>query len=305
MSKSDLIKPKQSHKTDLLDLQKFSLAGKIAHTSLKIKEFYEFFDGKVYISFSGGKDSTVLLDIARKIYPKIPAVFIDTGLEYPEIVDFVRSTENVLFIKPKMSFFEVIKKHGYPVISKEQSLYIYQIKNSKSEKLIDMRLNGVSHYRDKKRFKLSEKWKYLLDAPFKISDKCCSELKLKPVSYYEKKHSCHPIIGTMATDSSHRKQKYMQNGCNIFDGKRPISKPLSIWNESDIWDYIRKFEIPYSKVYDMGYDRTGCMFCLYGCHMEKNDRFEIMKKTHPRLFDYCMNVLKISDVLKWYPKMRL
>lgn len=88
----------------------------------RIEEWVEHFgiDG-VYVSFSGGKDSTVLLDICRKMYPEIKACFIDTGLEYPEIREFVNNFDNVDIVKPKMNFKQVIQKYGYPFISKEAS----------------------------------------------------------------------------------------------------------------------------------------------------------------------------------------
>ena len=83
-----------------------------------ITEWYKHWEEKVYVAFSGGKDSTVLLHLVRSIYPEVPAVFSDTGLEYPEIKAFVRSVENVVWLRPKMSFKEVIEKYGYPVVSK-------------------------------------------------------------------------------------------------------------------------------------------------------------------------------------------
>lgn len=73
----------------------------------------------VCVSFSGGKDSTVLLDITRKIYPHVPAVFSNTGLEYPEIQKFVKGYDNVDIVIPEMRFDEVIKTYGYPLIGKE------------------------------------------------------------------------------------------------------------------------------------------------------------------------------------------
>lgn len=72
-------------------------------------------------SFSGGKDSTVLLHIVREMYPNIPAVYCNTGLEYPEITQFVKTFDNVTILKPKMSFFKVCEKYGFPLISKEVS----------------------------------------------------------------------------------------------------------------------------------------------------------------------------------------
>ena len=102
--------------------QALPLEAKIIMSKQRIREFVSEYgiDG-VYVSFSGGKDSTVLLHLARSIFPEIPAVFIDTGLEYPEIREFVKSFENVKWLKPKMTFKQVIKKYGYPFISKEVS----------------------------------------------------------------------------------------------------------------------------------------------------------------------------------------
>lgn len=77
------------------------------------------------VSFSGGKDSTVLLHIARQIYPNIPAVFSNTGLEYPEIQRFVKSFNNVDIVVPSMRFDDVITTYGYPLIGKEVAEAIY------------------------------------------------------------------------------------------------------------------------------------------------------------------------------------
>ena len=89
--------------TDLKDLQSMDLGMKIQTTMAKFMEFYNHFNGQVYVAFSGGKDSTVLLDIVRKIHPEVPAVFVDTGLEYPEVKEFVKSWDNVEIIRPRMS----------------------------------------------------------------------------------------------------------------------------------------------------------------------------------------------------------
>ena len=108
--------------SDLYQMQSLPLQAKIQMTRRRISEWVDAFgeDG-IYVSFSGGKDSTVLLDIVRKDYPDVKAVFVDTGLEYPEIRSFVKGFENVDWIKPKMNFKQVIEKYGYPFISKEVS----------------------------------------------------------------------------------------------------------------------------------------------------------------------------------------
>lgn len=108
--------------SDLYQMQSLSLRAKISMTKRRINEWVDMYgeDG-VYVSFSGGKDSTVLLDIARQLYPNIKAVFVDTGLEYPEIRLFVKTVSNVDWIRPKLTFRQVIEKYGYPFISKEVS----------------------------------------------------------------------------------------------------------------------------------------------------------------------------------------
>lgn len=106
---------------ELQKLQDLPLERKVLVTQTRIIEWYKRFDGQVYISFSGGKDSTVLLHIDREIYPDIPAVFVDTGIEYPEIRQFVKTFDNVTILRPKMRFDEVLRKYGYPIISKEVS----------------------------------------------------------------------------------------------------------------------------------------------------------------------------------------
>ena len=104
---------------ELRILQNYPLEMKIERTKRRIQEWVDYYgeDG-VYVSFSGGKDSTVLLDIVRSMYPDVGAVFSNTGLEYPEIVDFVKTFDNVTIIKPEKTFKKVIEEKGYPVVSK-------------------------------------------------------------------------------------------------------------------------------------------------------------------------------------------
>lgn len=107
--------------SDLYQMQSLPLESKIRMTERRLQDWYDYYEGQVYVSFSGGKDSTVLLHIARRLFPDIKAVFVDTGLEYPEIRDFVKTFDNVDWLKPKMNFRQVIEKYGYPFISKEVS----------------------------------------------------------------------------------------------------------------------------------------------------------------------------------------
>ena len=284
-------------KEDLKAMQELSLEQKIKITQTRIIEWYQQNEGKVYVSFSGGKDSTVLLDLVRRIYPDVPAVYIDTGLEYPELREFVKQIENVVWLKPKLTFRQVIEKYGYPVISKEQSAFISEYRRTRSEKLKSIRMFGNKYGLGK----ISEKWKYLINAPFLIDDRCCDVMKKAPAKKFEHDSGLKPIIATMACESNQRKSNWIMYGCNAFDAKRPTSRPISFWTEQDILEYLVRFNIPYAPVYGKivmdenkvlhttKCDRTGCVFCAFGCHLEKEpNRFQRLKQTHPKLWSYCM-----------------
>lgn len=262
---------------------------------------------KIYVSFSGGIDSTVLLHITRQIYPDVVALYIDTGLEYPEIKQFVKTINNVQIIRPEMSFKEVITNYGYPIISKEVSKRVYEyhngIKKGKLEStLAYQEFNGIRLQTNGKKSTFNKtKWKFLVDAPFKISHKCCDIMKKKPAKRFEEETGLHPIVGTMADESLTRLSVWYQNGCNAFDSKRPISKPLSFWTKQDILEYIKTYNIPYSEVYGdilqdengkyytTGVDGTGCVFCLYGIQEEENpNRLQQLEITHNKLYKYCL-----------------
>ena len=280
--------------------QGLPLEAKIILSQKKIIEFYEHFQGSVYISFSGGKDSTVLLDLVRSIYPKVPAVFVDTGLEYPEIKEFVKTIDNVIWLKPDMPFTQVITKYGYPVASKKIAGMIRVIQNpTKNNKASQkLYLEGVKKDGSKGKYKLPKKWKKLIKSGFKVSDRCCHIMKKKPFKKYEKEHKRYGIIGTMACDSEQRKLGYLISGCNTLEGKKK-SRPMSFWLTKDVWQYIKGKGLSYCDVYKNSHvDNTGCMFCMFGVHLEKSpNRFQAMKLTHPKLWDYCINKLGCGKVL--------
>ena len=269
----------------------------------RIKEFYEHNEGKVYVSFSGGKDSTVLLHLVRRIYPEVEGVFANTGLEYPEIVDFVKTKNNVTMVRPEMPFNQVIKTYGYPVISKNVSRYVRDLRNPSDGNFKTKQLR-LGLLKDKSKMGvLSKKWRYLVDAPFKCSEQCCDIMKKKPMKKFNKVSGKFPIIGTMIEESSSRKYAYKKTGC--FNKLKNQLTPMSFFSEKDVWDYIKKYNLSYSKIYDMGEKRTGCMFCMFGVQFDhkKSDkglnRFQRMETSHPQQYKYCMEQLGIKEVLKY------
>lgn len=277
-------------KQELYRLQALPLDEKIAIAQKAIREFVEHFGiDCIYISFSGGKDSTVLIHLCRQLYPDLVGLYSDTGLEFPEIRDFVQTFDNITIVTPKMHHREMLKKCGYPVVSKEQAEWIYRIRSGTSSGAIQKAFYGLNLDGTPTRFKLSEQWKYLLNAPFNIGSGCCKEMKLKPIAEYVKKTGRVPIMGTTASESALRAQKFMQYGFYNLEGKKAQCTPMSIWTDEDVWEYIRRFNLPYCKIYDMGYDRTGCVFCMFGAHLDKEpNRFQKLQRTHPDLWRYCM-----------------
>jgi len=279
--------------------QGLPIKAKILFSELRIREWYNHWEGQVYVAFSGGKDSTVLLHLVRSQYPKVPAVFVDTGLEFPEIRDFVKSIDNVIWVKPKKTFKQTIEQYGYPVISKDVAHKVKTLQNPTERNVLNTAIIR-GKVKGKIMGRLSKKWLFLENAPFKISDYCCDILKKNPVKAYEKESGRKGFIGVMASDSLLRQKMYLKNGCNVFNGTQPLSRPLSIWLEDDIWEYIKQNQLKYSSIYDMGYNRTGCAFCMFGIHMEKGEnRFDKMKRTHPKMYDYCMNNLGLKEVLRY------
>ena len=276
-------------------------------TKNRIREWYEHQDGEVYVSFSGGKDSTVLKHIVDSVYEDVPSVFVNTGLEYPEVRQFALKQKNVIRLDPKMKFYDVVEKQGYPVVSKEQSQFIYEYRTTTSEKLRETRLNGNASGRGR----IFGKQKYLINAPFKISHMCCHVMKKYPFKSYERKTKKHPMLGSMADESFLRKSSWLRYGCNAFERYRPISQPISFQTEQDVLQYIYENKLDIASVYGKvilengqykltGIQRTGCMWCLLGVHNEPEpNRFQIMKKTHPKQYEYCMNNLNLKQVLEY------
>jgi len=279
--------------------QSLPLEMKVELSLRRIRQWCEHWDDDVYVAFSGGLDSTVLLHLARQVLPDCPAVFHDTGLEFPEIRDFVKTVDNVTWTKPRMTFKQVLEKYGYPVVSKRVSQYVGEVQRTKSDRLRKLRMEGIKGNGEYTELgKISDKWQYLVDAPFSISDKCCTIFKKEPSLKYEKETGRKGMIGTRTEEGTQRELTYLQYGCNGYDMSRPRSTPLSFWLHKDILQYIKENNLPYSKVYDMGHARTGCMFCMLGCHLETKNRFQLMEKSHPKLHNYCINKLGLGKILK-------
>ncbi|WP_285055173.1 phosphoadenosine phosphosulfate reductase family protein [Pedobacter ginsengisoli] len=310
----------------------------------RIAEFMIEVDGEVYNCFSGGKDSRTVLDLIEGIYDgrykhhlpthiyqkvishqKPPNIFCNTGLEFPEIVTYVKSFDRVRILKPKMGFTKVIKEVGVAVGSKKIAMMIRRLKGYIANPQLsnaatkNLYLNGIKQDGSISiGSMLPKRWRKLLDAPFLVSDQCCDIFKKEPFRRFEDETGKRPIIGTTVGESAQRKISYYITGCNSFEAGKEKCRPISIWTEKDVWDYANLHHVKHCEVY---YDRvkmveqidgsfierylpgekgTGCLFCQFGIHMDdkkKNNRIQRLAISHPKYYDIVINKCNLKEVM--------
>lgn len=268
---------------DLREKQSWTLMQKIDHSLSVIEAFLAHTNSKAYVSFSGGKDSTVLLRLCRIIKPDIKAVFCNTGVEFPDIVKFVRQTDNVKIIRPEKTIKQIIAEYGFPLVSKNASQKIWYSKHRPNTQRAKTALGSTP-------YSIANRWMFLIDKTYDTSEKCCTYLKKRPFEKFEKETKLHPIMGTMTDESFIRQTAYLQRGgCNSFVSSRMSSNPLSIWTEQDVWDYIKMQNIEIAEIYHKGARRTGCVGCGFGAYNKDDYRFELLHDLYPRFYNTFMN----------------
>ncbi|MCI9319687.1 MAG: phosphoadenosine phosphosulfate reductase family protein [Lachnospiraceae bacterium] len=276
----------------LASLRSMPLEAKIVQTKFLIRKAVSIFgEEKCYISYSGGKDSTVLSHITKQLYPNILHLFANTTNEYPETLKHVQwekneNGTNIITVFPIdthgeiWTFKKVVKKYGYPMFSKRISNAIRTYQHARTEYTKQNSINYINN-----NFKKYEKY---IDFP--ISDKCCDKLKKEPLRRKAKELGMDCVIlGVLASESHQRERDWLENGCNVFfKFKDNQCKPLSFWTEEDILEYIEKYHVKVSELYDMGYKRNGCMYCGFGVQLEapESNRYKKLKKTHPLQYSY-------------------
>lgn len=271
---------------ELTERQAWPWKQKVDHSLGVIDQFLARMEGKAFVSFSGGKDSSVLLDLCRKIKPDIKAAFFNTGMEFPDIIRHIRQLKeqgyDIEFINAKKKPAEIWSQYGFPLVSKEQANKLWYMKNDPESKTA-----GVG-YGENSMHNVSYCWRFLVNETFDCNSKCCDVLKKNPSHDYQKRTGLYPIIGTMASESLLRKEQYLlRGGCNSFDGKKIFSTPLSIWTDEDVWAYINDRHLKIADIYSKGVRRTGCVCCGFGAHLEQG-RFDTLYQLYPKMYHHIM-----------------
>ena len=288
---------------ELKERQSWTLAQKIDHTLGVIEQFRNHYDGKVYVAFSGGKDSCVMLNLVELIIPNVPCMFIMTGCESPSVCRFVRQMKqeghNIEMTKPRKTLKQVFAECGFPLVSKKTAHNIMVVRRNPdtvtAKRLID----------PKNKHRIPSNWLYLLNEPYEVSDRCCYWLKKTPSYDYGKRTGCYPFIGVLASESDSRAAGYIQRGgCNSFTtttNTHPSSWPLAIWNEEDIWAYIKDRGLKIPDIYEKGATRTGCMGCGFGAHLDCST-LNVLQRLWPKWYKMMMNYenngVRYGDALK-------
>jgi len=287
---------------DLQRLQALSLDEKISYARAKIEEALAKMQVPC-LAFSAGKDSTVLLHLLRQYRPDILVNYGNTTIEFPECVRFARQLAcdwdlNYHEAKPDVTFWWVVENYGWPLLGKEFGVSGVAHKSSREQFFADRvgdpdlaefaQLTGLDR-------------QYAIQQKVPISSACCTFLKERPSHHLQKAQGVDGVfLGILAAESRLRTFNFLEYGDLYFPASQKLWKahPLSIWTDDDIWSYIRRFDVPYASLYDMGYHdektgewishkRNGCMFCGMDLAFP-NNHFSIMRRTHPKAWNVAM-----------------
>lgn len=271
----------------------------------RIKREYERTDGQIYLSFSGGKDSTVLahLIMMADLPKQIPFVFVDTGVEMNATKQFIKEFDypNIITLKPKKAFAQILKEHGKPTLSKLKSdgLNTYQrhidnpLKTARARQMIlGVREKNGKAVQGRNSYRLANRYMHFIhpNTNIKFSSSCCNYLKKQPFNIFEKEHKMNGVFTGVRT-SEGGVRSLMYNSCVNIKKKHNrefyTSMPIIDWDDKIIDEFIEKYHIQLSDCYTLyGCKRTGCCGCPFSNNLEQE--LEILYKYEPNRYKACM-----------------
>ena len=276
----------------------FLLEDRIAKIKATVGKYGE---ENFYISFSGGKDSTVLSALVDMAVPgnKIPRVYANTGIEYKMILDFVKKKQmeehpwELVILKPKVPIKPMLEKEGYPFKSKRHSMYLksYQANGLKAATV--KKYIGIEDGFKKGSFKCPNVLKYQFqghELPFKVSHYCCIRMKEEPLTRYSKESKRpYGISGIMPSEGGQRETAK----CTVFaNGKLKYFHPLvPLTEEWEEW-FIEKYGVEICDIYKPPYNfkRTGCKRCPFALHLQ--EELDTLEKYFPNERKQCEIIWK-------------
>lgn len=253
-----------------------------------------------YISFSGGKDSTIVHHLVDMALPnnKIPRVFINTGIEYLDMVKHVKelakNDKRIVIYNSGVHITKMLKKYGYPFKSKEHAHKVATFQNSGYGKTVRAYINGKKPNGEKSFIKCPNILKYQFTnlCNLKISEKCCDKLKKEVANRYQKQNKKNiTIIGTRIAEGGTRR---VHKECAVFDRNNnlKIFKPINPCNDEWCEWFIEKYNIKLCKLYypPFNFKRTGCAGCPFA--LELQDQLNVMRRLLPIDYERSMYIWK-------------
>lgn len=254
-------------------------------------------ENNAYLSFSGGKDSTILHYLLDMALPnnRIPRVFIDTGIEYQMIRDFVlglaKNDDRFVILKPTQNIKQMLEKYGYPFKSKQHSHNLYVYQNSGIGLSVKRYLGLIE---SNTKFRCPKMLQYQFTPEFKIkcSDNCCRKMKKEPIKKWEKQNNRHIAITGMR--NSEGGERASIKGCILTDKNGNLTKFHPLIKVNDEWEkwIVEEKRIELAKVYYPPYNfkRTGCKGCPFSLDLQ--EQLEIMELYMPNERKQCEYIWK-------------
>lgn len=253
------------------------------------KVIKKYGEDNFYISFSGGKDSTIVHHLVDMVIPdnQIPRVFINTGIEYLDMVKHVKelakNDKRIVICNSGVHITKMLKKYGYPFKSKEHAHKVSTFQSSGYGKTVEAYIEGVKQNNKKSFIKCPKKLQYQFtnQCKLKISDKCCDKLKKEVAKKYQKREQKSiAILGTRIAEGGTRR---VHKECVVFDRNNnlKIFKPINPCNDEWCDWFIEKYNIKLCKLYypPFNFKRTGCAGCPFALDLQ--DQLNIMEKLLP------------------------
>lgn len=319
--------------TEFLQKQSLPYDQKIAHAEKRAYEFRDWAEanGKNLCCSIGGLDSITLYYFLKKLKIEFTPVTVSV-LEDMSIQEIHRQIPDMVFLKPYKSKVQVLKEHGFPVVSKEKAkkIELLQTPDSPKQTFIHAIMTGQmgeqGGFKKSDKIKLPEKWIKLFGglynhhrpdleckaAPFKVSAECCKWMKEKPAQDWQKANNMVPYLGLMASEGGQREKGLMKNGCNYIGKSTIRSCPFAIFTRQDLLQLAIDLKVPVPKIYgtieqdenELLYttraQRTGCSMCGFGIHIEKRPhRFDRLREDNEKEWRFWMYDMGWGEVLTY------
>jgi 3'-phosphoadenosine 5'-phosphosulfate sulfotransferase (PAPS reductase)/FAD synthetase len=245
-------------------------------------------ENNCYVSFSGGKDSTVLSHLVLSMGYNLDHVYSNTRLEYPECVKFSNSwckkhKVKLITVLPEVIPTELWSKYGYPMFSKDAAEILERIRLG--HKVNPKKIKKVQHLLKYKNVK--------------VSSKCCYFLKKKPLKEWQKRSGKRvAIMGVRAEESQMRRTVWVRKGCIYETKDQVVCNPIVFFTDKDIYDYAKKYKLKFAEIYYKGMKRNGCYCCGFGCHLAGENNFVKLYKYNPTLWQTVMDKWGYRDICK-------